>query len=286
MVDVAQVVREQHGAREQARDRTTPPRLLRHGVCLHVRRTDRRDEAEEHEDEQLSEPGIAVRTPSAGVGPRGHDARGAHQQQPPVARAHDDRSAGDRGDREPREGDRQHRARCGLARGGEAGGADALVVGAADAVAVVVGVVHTDLQGDRHDQAAQRDHPVELGARDEGRSRADDDRGDRERQGAQARRADPVARRRRCNVRGVARDVRALGVAVRLLLLRTALGAGVLLLAGAACHPRILFPPHAGAVRRRRGRQPGPMRHHSSERWCRCHLPSTNRLLPPHRSDG
>ena len=80
-----------------------------------------------------------------------------------------------------------------LARRGEAGGADAVIVGAADAVAVVVRVVDADLQAHRDDEAEQRDHPVEQSVDEHRGARADEDRGDRERQRPQARRADPVA---------------------------------------------------------------------------------------------
>ena len=60
----------------------------------------------------------------------------------------------------------------------QAMGADAVVVGAADAVRVVVGVVHADLQGERHHEGQQRRAEVE-GAELRGGGRTDDHGGDR-----------------------------------------------------------------------------------------------------------
>ena len=113
---------------------------------------------------------------------------------------------------------------------GEARRADAVIVGAADAVAVVVGVVDADLQGERHDEAAERDHPVQRRVDDECGPGADHDRRDRQRERAQPRGADPVAERRRLDAPRITGDARLLRVAPgRVLLLRG-------LLSGAGCH--------------------------------------------------
>ena len=55
-------------------------------------------------------------------------------------------------------------------------GTDAVVVRAADAVAVVVGEVHGDLQAHRDDEAEQREHPVEQAVDDHRGAGADQDR--------------------------------------------------------------------------------------------------------------
>jgi hypothetical protein len=96
-------------------------------------------------------------------------------------------------DGEEDEGDRQHGARLRPARGGEAGGADAVIVGAADAVAVVVRVVDADLDRDRDDEAAQGQHPAQRRIVEPGRTRADDHRRDGER--SVRRRAAPIQSR-------------------------------------------------------------------------------------------
>ena len=52
---------------------------------LDVRRAADRDQAEEDEDEHLTEPAVAVRPPPAGVVPGGEHAGGPDREQPPVA---------------------------------------------------------------------------------------------------------------------------------------------------------------------------------------------------------
>ena len=108
---------------------------------LHVRRPDRRDQTEEHEDRHLAEPAIAVRRAPAGVEPRRHDAGGADEQQPPR-----DQSARAPARRPPRRRTPRSAARLTArrrcdARADEPQRPDPVGVGAAHPVAVVVGVV-------------------------------------------------------------------------------------------------------------------------------------------------
>ena len=124
---------------------------------LDVRRADHRDEAEEDEDHHLAQAEVAVGTRPAGVEPgRGHAQR-AHDQQPP-RRQGGQHQAGHRG--HPEGGERGGAA---PRPGGGAGAdephrADPVVVGAADAVGVVVGVVDAHLQRQRDHRASSAFH--------------------------------------------------------------------------------------------------------------------------------
>ena len=123
----------------------------RERLHLHVRRARDRGEAEKHEDRQLAERPVAVWPAPAGVEPgRGHRRR-AEQQQPP--RGHrGQHESGDAGDGEAAERRRQHVPRLSQAGADEPDRADPDLVGAADAVAVVVGVVDADLERERYQQ--------------------------------------------------------------------------------------------------------------------------------------
>ncbi len=66
-----------------------------------VGRARRGDQPEEHEDEHLTEPEVAVRLRASGVEPAGGDRRDAHQEQHERRRQRD-RQAGDRSDPERR----------------------------------------------------------------------------------------------------------------------------------------------------------------------------------------
>ena len=117
-----------------------------------VRRADRRHEPEEHEHEQLAEPGVAVR-------PRARRCRTTPRRSPPrrrrAATTTSSRRAPGRRRRRRRTPANAARftARRRLQPGrDEAHRPDPRVVGAADAVAVVVGVVHADLQGQADDE--------------------------------------------------------------------------------------------------------------------------------------
>ena len=72
--------------------------------------------------------------------------------------------------------------------------ADPVAVGAADAVGVVVGVVHADLEADRHDERQERESEVRLVDGGGGRGGADDDGGDGGGEGARAGAVDPLGR--------------------------------------------------------------------------------------------
>ena len=124
------------------------------------------DEPEEHEDEQLAEPGVSVRPGPAGVEPGGHDGRRAHRQQPPAAAQGDQGQARDGGDAERQEGRRPDRRGPRQPRTGEPQRAHPVGVGAADAVGVVVGVVdpHLQCEGDQQgQQGPQRAQALEHG---------------------------------------------------------------------------------------------------------------------------
>ena len=117
----------------------------------HEGRARRGDQAEEHEHEQLAEAEVAVGLRAAGVEPAAAIAAAPTSEQPP-RRGRREGQAGDRGDAERQQRRPLHRCRPGEPGGHEAHRADPDVVGAAHAVAVVVGVVHADLRARRHDQ--------------------------------------------------------------------------------------------------------------------------------------
>ena len=136
------------------------------------------DQPEEHEDHHLAEPEVAVRLRAAGVEP-GRDARRPGRPRPATRRWW--RRAP--GPATPATPNARNAARF-TARGGRRPGADQphradpVVVGAADAVGVVVGVVDRDLEGQAHDEREQRlppDDAVDV-RRDAG---AGEDRGRR-----------------------------------------------------------------------------------------------------------
>ena len=124
----------------------------------HVRRTDRRDQPEEDEDEELAEPGVAVRTRPARVAPGCQDARHADGEEPPRGRRGEDESS-DGGDTEGDEGGTLDRTWWGQPGRNESHRSDPGVVGATDAVAVVIGVVHADLEGEAHDEGQRQPPP-------------------------------------------------------------------------------------------------------------------------------
>ena len=123
---------------------------------MHVGRAGGGDEAEEDEHEQLAEAVVAVGLRPAGVEPPRGDGSRPDQQQPPGRRRWrgPDRPAA----ATPKASERGPLHRLGRRQPGrhqphrpDPGG-----VGAADAVAVVVGVVRADLQGERHHERGGR----------------------------------------------------------------------------------------------------------------------------------
>ena len=115
------------------------------------RRSGHRGQPEEREYRDLAQPAVPVRMVAARVEPGRARPRRADEDEPPR-----------REDREHQAGDARAGKQANAAastcragaqpRGDQPGRPDAPLVRAADAVAVVVGVVDADLQGERHDQ--------------------------------------------------------------------------------------------------------------------------------------
>src|SRR6185312_3063988 len=165
-----------------------------HRAHLHEGRARGRHESEEHEDEDLAQAVVAVRMLATRVEVRRDDThRPYREQQVRAAQDHDDH-AGDGGEPEEHQRDGEHRAWLRGTRSGEPRRPHAISVSAADAVGVVVRVVHADLQSHRDGEAQQDAHPVPPGhGQQVGRTASERDRGHRERQRADARPTDPVA---------------------------------------------------------------------------------------------
>ena len=133
--------------RERQPDPVDPARLR-------VLRAEHGDQTEEHEHRDLAESQIPVRLCAAGVEPRARDAQPADHDQPRRA---------DHGKRQPRRGRHpeadqrcgEHRTRRRQPGSDQPQRSGADVVGAADAVGVVVGVVDPDDHRDRDDQRQQ-----------------------------------------------------------------------------------------------------------------------------------
>ena len=119
-LDVADVVDHEDRARDESRDHPAVPGLLIDGSGQHVRGARGRDQPEEDEDEDLTQTVVAVGTLAAGVEPGRRDRRGADEEHPPVLRQDHEDESGYRRQREEGQGDRENRARRGLARPGEA----------------------------------------------------------------------------------------------------------------------------------------------------------------------
>ncbi len=107
---------------------------------LHVGRAGDRGQAEEHEYRHLAQRPVAVRAAAPGVEPGRRDRGSAQQQQPPGS-DRGQHQAGRAGDGEAAKRGRQHMLRLRQAGADQPDRADADLIGAADAVAVVVGVV-------------------------------------------------------------------------------------------------------------------------------------------------
>ncbi len=152
--DVAQVVGDQHrrrqrpgGHRQSQADPVDPQRL---GVL----RAEHRDQTEEDEHRDLAQPQIPVGLLATGVQPRARDAHPADDDQP--RRADDgQRQAGRRRDPEAHQGRGEHRTRRRQSGSDQPQGTCSNVVGAADAVGVVVGVVDPDDHRDSDDHCQQ-----------------------------------------------------------------------------------------------------------------------------------
>ncbi len=154
--DVAEVVHHQQRGGQHAHRHRGPQAECREVAELHVGGAGRGDDAEEHEHEELAEAGVAVGPRASRVEPPGGDGQGTDHEQLP-AHGHGQRQARHTGDAERGERRELHRPGLGQALPDEAHRTDALgvVVGAPDAVAVVVGEVGAHLQGERHDQGGR-----------------------------------------------------------------------------------------------------------------------------------
>ena len=175
-VDVAQVVHHQQGAGQQAdRDRSQHCQA-RQPLELDVGRPGRRHEPEEHQDGELTEPGVAVRLGPAGVERAGGDAGDADEQQTEVdGEARNSPATAARAKAMPAALSTLRRGHQPRRR--ESLRADPLGVRAAAPVRIVVGVVGADLEGQCHHHRRQRP-PGDDGAFGGGHGRADQDRGD------------------------------------------------------------------------------------------------------------
>ena len=192
--DVPQVVDHQQGARQQADRHARRQRQPGHPVHLHVRGPGDGGDPEEDEDGQLAQAPVAVRAAAAGVGPGGGHRGGAQQQQPPGGGG-GEREAGHAGGGEAGERGAEHLPRRGESRGHQPDRPDPALVGAADAVAVVVGVIDPHLQGQGDHQGEGR-APQREAAVPEGHPRAHHDRDDRGWQRTWPGTTQPLARRR------------------------------------------------------------------------------------------
>ena len=155
-VDVADVVGQQDRDRAEADRQGGGRGHHRDPLQLHIGRPAGRHHAEEGEHGQLAVAGVAVRPRPARVEHRGGHGRHPDSQQPEV-HGHGQGQPGHGSDGEGDRGRPAHGRRGGQAGGGQPGRAQpSRGVGAPQPVGVVVGVVHPDLQGHRHDQGGQR----------------------------------------------------------------------------------------------------------------------------------
>ncbi len=194
-LEVADVVHQEHRDGVQAdphRAEHAPPR---DAGRLRGHRPERRDEAEEDEDAHFAPATVAVGARRAGIGPRGGDGRGADGEQPPLVRQHRHGETQERADGERGERRRLHARRPRLPRGDEALRPDAVGIGPADAVRVVVRVVDRYLERESDAEGERRDSRTER-AEGRRRRRADGDGSDRRGEGLGACAANPVTRRR------------------------------------------------------------------------------------------
>ena len=151
-------------ARTPSRSRTRtdgPPSEIDERGVLHVGRSRRRHQTEEHEDEQLTEPEVSVGPRTTGVGPSRQTAEQTERDEPPGDPC-GQHEAGQAGHAEGDEGcglDLAHRGQ--LARD-EPDRADPARVGTPHAVRVVVDVVRADLDAQRHHECQEGVEPREL----------------------------------------------------------------------------------------------------------------------------
>ena len=225
---------------------------------------DRRDEPEEHEHEHLAEPGVAVR-------PWARRCRTTPRRSPPRRRRAATTTSSRRATR-PATAATPNAAKAArltaagrLQPGGdEAQRADAGVVGAADAVAVVVGVVDADLQGEADDEG-DGDAPPRHRAGADGAAGADGDRDDGGGQRARARAQQPgvhASAMMDCDADGIQRASERFGERTQH---RSSITGAMAALArrprrASERPPRRRRPARRAGVRRRAARRVGPRR--------------------------
>ena len=166
--DVAQVVDHEQRAGQAPGKAAGEPGNRGEALAHHVRGAGGGHQPEEHEHEHLTEAEVAIRLGPTGVPPPGEHRRSPDHEQPP---------AGDRREQQPGHGrDAESCKCCSLHRAGRSEATrnqphrtHPHFVGTAHAVAVVVGVVHTDLQGKADDQGRGHSPPDGIGLAD-GRS--------------------------------------------------------------------------------------------------------------------
>ena len=190
--DVAQVVRDEDRRGERTHADGAEQAEPRHGIRLRVLRAERGQQAEEDEDVDLAQPAVAVGVVTARVAPRREHGQGAERQHEPRT---GERHEGQADDCRPRRSDRSAASRTfdggGEPLADEPHRPDPRLVGAADAVGVVVGVVDADLEGQCDEQGEDRQGRVGT-PEQVGGGGAEDDGGDGGGQGARARAGDPL----------------------------------------------------------------------------------------------
>ena len=82
----------------------------------------------------------------AGIEPGGQQRAHAHRDKPPLPAPGNNHQAHERRQAKAGEGHCEHHARAHGAAAGEAGRAGAVIVGAADAIGIVIREIHADLQ--------------------------------------------------------------------------------------------------------------------------------------------
>ena len=190
--DVAEVVDHEQRACKRSCGAARDDRQ-RGDLCdCRIGRTGGGNQSEEHEDEELSETEVPVRLRAAGVEPSGGE-RSCADRQEPQRGVECDRKAGHC--RQPKCHHRRSLDCAGRRQTArdETHRADPHIIGATYAVAVVVGIVHPDLQRQAHHQGCGHAPPHDaIGALADGCRSADRDGHHRGGQGSGARSGHPA----------------------------------------------------------------------------------------------
>ena len=160
--DVTHVIRHEQRAGNQADADSTHPAEQGQRVRLRVEGAQGRDQTKVDEDEHIAQAHVAVGVLAAGVAPRREDAGGANRQEPPLVRQSHQGETGEHRQTEATEGGVLDGAGASYAGTDEAQRAHAVFVGALDAVGVVVGVVHADLQEECDEERQERVERLEF----------------------------------------------------------------------------------------------------------------------------